>query len=474
MKTVFSIYQPGSGEHLAIEMLRAALGDELRVCNPGREPDCCSAAAKRLSEFERAGYRLCVQRCIDDGTLELPRSGELVLMQTRKPVPRALDRYGRDLAQSGREHSVELLQSWLACDALHTVDYWRKWSAAPRRFVLQAERLLDAPRETLEALLSDLAIDVDDAALARAAEVAAQMQAAAPRDPDSDPHYMRSYFAEFAALIADEAAGCGYPANGERKAAPGPVTTIYRARRALAERDYEAVLAILTPFVAVNAVEPDVRAMLGEALLETGREVEGRRALELALKARPDDFDAFAVLARHAYGLGLATEARGTLREAMTRRGGAERVRRFLEKSRLDAELLREFPALDDEPAVSRDAVVAGFTWILGRQPESDAVIEGHRRLHDDDDLRLSLLRSHEFRDFHDRFEAGEEHAPADGEPPTREDMLQALRWLLGRPLRSREEAEALLAEPTRAALRLKLVVGDEFKSEWRHVADSF
>lgn len=455
-------------------MLRGALGDELRVCTVGGDGSSSGdIQGKRISEFERAGYRLLVQRCADGGMSEMPRPGEFVIVQTAKPVPRALERYGRDLAARVQEHSVERLQSWLACEALRTVDYWRRWSAAPRSFVLQTERLAEAPRETLEALFSAVGVDVDDAALVHAAEIAANRPPANPRDPEADPHFVRPYFAEFASLVAEEAGNLGYPAGGERKPASGPVTTIYRARRALAERDYERVVTILTPFVAVNAVEPDVRVMLGEALLETGREVEGRRALELALKSRPDNFDAFAILARHAYTLGLPTEGRGILREAMTRRDGEAQVRSFLEKSRFDAELLRGFPVLD-EPSVARDAVITGFTWILGRQPESETVIDGHRRLQDDDDLRLSLLRSHEFRDFYHRLEAGEEHAPAEGEPPTREDLLQALRWLLNRPLRSREEADALLVEPTRGALRLRLLADDEFKAQWHHIAESF
>jgi hypothetical protein len=54
-----------------------------------------------------------------------------------------------------------------------------------------------------------------------------------------------------------------------------------------------------------------------------------------------------------------------------------------------------------------------------------------------------------------------------------RDEVLLALRWILGRPLRSREEADALLAASSRAALRLKLVGEDEFRQAYGHVAES-
>jgi hypothetical protein len=346
--------------------------------------------------------------------------------------------------------------------------------AAPRRDVLRFEDLLRTPRESVEAVLSTAGVVADDVALARAAEegdgCADRATEISLRALEADPHFVRPLFAEFMNLLADEADYLGYPAWTDRKPASGPVTTLYRARRAKLEGNFEDVLSILTPFAAVNAVEPEIRALLGEALLETGREVEGRRALETVFKTQPDFFEGHAVLARHAYRLGLTTEGRGILREVSSRRGGAGWVRAFLETSGIDSDLLAEFPG-HAEPPIGHDAVVAGFTWILGREPESEAVIDAHRRLHDDDDLRLSLLRSQEFREFHERFEAGGENPSGPHEPVCRDDVLLALRWILGRPLRSRDEADGLLAASSKAELRVKLIGTDEFRQAYDHVA---
>jgi hypothetical protein len=239
----------------------------------------------------------------------------------------------------------------------------------------------------------------------------------------------------------------------------------------LAAGRFEEVVTALGPFVATNPVEPEVRVVLGQALLEAGRDAEGRRTLDAALKTRPDFFDGYGVLARHAYAQGLTVEGRGILREAMARRGGERWVECFLEKSKVDPELLREYPHGTD-PAVSRETVIAGFSWVLGRKPESEAVIEGHRTLHDDEDLRLSLIRSQEFRSFFERFEAGEEHphGPEPGETVTRDDVMTALTALFGRPLRSRDEADALLASPSCSALRFALIGSDEFRDAYPHV----
>lgn len=471
MKTIFFVHQAGAGEHLTERLVRAALGDGVRWCAFRREAGCCGLLqCKRASEFDRAGYQLFIQDCLDDGSIDPAQTNAFVLAQTREPTLQALESYGRHLAQRGWPHTIELLQSFLAGQAMCAVDFWKRWCAShlPRQLTVRAEDLSASPRETLGALLLAAGLQLADMELPRDGGLSGEVSF---KTLESDPHFVRPYFVEFMNLLAEEADYLGYPVWQDRKPASGPVTTIYRARRALGDGRFEEVVASLGPFVATNPVEPEVRAVLGEALLEAGRDAEGRRTLEAALKGRPDFFDGYAVLARHAYRQGLTIEGRGVLREAMARRGGDRWVECFLEKSKLDPDLLREYPH-GAELAVTRDAVVAGFTWVLGRKPESDVVIEAHRTLHDDEDLRLALIRSQEFRSFHERFEAGDEqpHAPEPGEVVTRDDVMTALAWLVGRPLRSRDEAETLLMSPSRSALRLALIGGDEFRDAYPHV----
>jgi tetratricopeptide (TPR) repeat protein len=464
VKTLFLIYQLATGEEIAEAALRAALGDGARICEFRVDADCCgSLACKRASEFDRAGYQLFVQRATDDGTLDVPKSGELTVVLQREPTRRALDLYRRGGTQR------PALQSFLANEALRTVDFRRKWGATPRHVFVHVETLAASPRETLDELLSEAGVRPDGGGLAPIADLPDATLGAFEADPD----FQRPFFGEFMDLLAEEVDYLGYPLWQARRPASGPITTMYRARRALADGRFDEAIANLGAFVAVNGAEPEVRALLGQALLEAGREVEGRRALDGLIKSHPDNFDAYGILARHAHRLGLAIEFRGILREAMSRKGGAEWVRCFLLKNKIETDLLRELPPAPVEPPVSRPSVVAGFTWILGRKPESDAVIEGHRHLHDDDELRMTLLRSQEFREFRERFEAGMEHAPEEGAGVTREDLLQALRWLLNRPLRSRAEADDLLGSASPPALRLRLLGEEEFAQSWRHIAET-
>jgi hypothetical protein len=478
VKTVAFVHQPGAGEQLTEAMLRAALSDELRVCAFRRDAGCCDAApCKRWSEFDRAGYRLHLLKDAEGASLPSAGTGDANLVQLREPTLRALGLYSRELAQHGRRHSIELLQSWLSAEAVRTVDFHKAWgNDAPRRLVLRYEALIKAPREAFDAVLTDAGLQIDDAALERAVAEAGRASDRAAEVSlgvlEADANFVRPLFAEYMNLLNEEVGYQGYAPWTDVKPASGPVTTLYRARRARRDGNFEEVVAQLTPFVAVNAVEPEIRVLLAEALLETGRDLEGRRALEIVFKTEPEYLEGHAVLARHAYRQGLATEGRAILREAMARRGGAAWTRALLESAKLDADLLGEF-AGHTEPPLGRDAVIGGFSWILGREPESEAVIEVHRLLHDRDDLRSSLLRSEEFRRFHARFEAGEENLPPDiSAQPLRDDVLTALHWLLGRPPRSREEAEGFLASQSREELRLMLVGSDEFRRAYGHLAE--
>ncbi len=464
--------------------MHAALGDAFRHCEFYAEPNCCHAiTCKRIDEFERAGYRLFLQKSHDYQLLDpVPRAVDLILVQIREPTLRALSKYENDLQSRGGAHSIEYLQLWLAEEALYVVDFWRKWVASEmeRRLVLRFEHILAAPRESLGAILSAIGLVLEDGDVARAVEKVKvspeeHLTETKARMLETSPYFSRPCFVEFMNIVAQEIDYMGYPTWQERKPPTGPVTTIYRAKRALAEQNYDEALSLLGPLVAIHKVRTEIRAMLGVALLGAGREAEGRRALEVLLQLEPEFFDGYAILAKHAYEAGAIVEGRGYLREATARLGGVAQARDFLQRQKFDPDFLREMPA-EAALHVPRESVIGGFRWILGRRPESDAVIEDHRHLPDDDALRLALLRSQEFKEFFERFETGHETPPVAAEPPvhvSRDDVLSALRWLLGRPLQSKEEIDGLLTSESDAELRLRLVGTDEFKQLYHGAAEA-
>jgi hypothetical protein len=74
--------------------------------------------------------------------------------------------------------------------------------------------------------------------------------------------------------------------------------------------------------------------------------------------------------------------------------------------------------------------------------------------------------------EFFERFDAGEPLSPMEEpQPVQREDVILALRWLFGRSLRSRAEADELLDSGSRDELRLRLVGAEEFKQSYRQAA---
>lgn len=437
---------------------------------------CRDARPCRLAELEMAGYQLVVHESHDWLSKDFSKIPATILLLTGEPTVNAFLAYEESLKRKNLTHSVEHLQYWLAREAIKRIDLWRKYgpnSEVPTVIVKQ-EDLISSPRTSFESVFSAAGTHVvegDMASVLFAVDDLLTAPQATFSTIEAEPHYVRAYFVEFMNLLAAEAEYYGYAPWQPAKAPSGSVTTLYHACRALDQKNYEEAVAVLTPFVGTNTVDMEVRAMLSNAMLEVGRELEGRRAMEIVLRMHPDYIDGYLLLADHAYELGLNTEGRAYLREAATRKGGPAEVGKFLHRLKPDPELAREFPLLT-ERTVDRAGVIAGFSWILGRLPESDRVIEDHQVLTDDDALRVALMRSQEFKALYERIEAGQVPtvSPEQQALVKRKDVLSALRWLLGRPLRTSEEAEDLLSTGSVGECRLRILRSEEFKRIFREL----
>jgi FkbM family methyltransferase len=62
----------------------------------------------------------------------------------------------------------------------------------------------------------------------------------------------------------------------------------------------------------------------------------------------------------------------------------------------------------EDTGPLSRRDVIEAFKWILGRAPESEEVIDQHRRLESAERLRVGLVQSHEFASSNKFFRFGQ------------------------------------------------------------------
>jgi len=480
MKSIFSVSQPRAGHHVMEMMMRAALGPAFRYCEFYTEPNCCQTIpCARIGEFAAAGYALFMQKSHDHQLTDpIPRSSDLVLVQIREPTLRAMSNYELDLESQKREHSLPYLQLWLANEVVYQVDFWRKWlePALEHRLILRYEDFLAEPAESFKAVFNALGEELDDAALARAVgEVkVSSRDRSTPfkaREFGKSPYFVPSHMAEFLNLLHAEIGYMGYPVWQEPGEASGPVTSLYRIRRALGLQDFDGALALLERHVARNDVTRDVKIMLAQAMFEVGRDEEGESVLNRLIRDEKDYFDPYALLAQRAYKAGEIEVARAFVRDGIEKTDQLQRARDFLQRNRYDTEFLAELPEVE-RPSVTPDAVAEGFRWILGRLPENDAVIENHIRCQDDADLRNTLLRSPEFGTFYEQLHAGEAaEPPANEQPLTLEDAISALYWLLGRKPRSRSEIQALQESPTAEALRRKLLAGEDFRQLYEGTA---
>jgi hypothetical protein len=462
VESIYLVSQSDAALDYLKRLLQNVLGDGLGIADSRRSDE----------EYERAGYQFLLGEKRIGQAQDIPPAGGTVILLVEEPTVGAFLAYEEDLRGNQANHSLEHLQNWLARDAVAKVDLWNRFGPASEKsaLIVRREDLAASPRKALEGVLAVMgvaALESDIASALYAAEQAGIAPQPALTAIEAEAHFARPAFLEFMNVLVRDAAYMGYQPWHAGKVAPGAVATLYDACRAAAEKDYERVAALLTPFVGTHAVDAPVRAMLGEAMMETGRELEGRRAMEIVLRMQPDYLDGYTLLAKHAYDLGLNVEGRGYLREAASRPGGDAHVRRFLHRVNPDARLEAEFPPPAE--VVDRDSVERGFFWILGRSPETDAVIESHR-LKDDETLRLALLRSDEFRALFEKTEADQVPpiSPEQQKPVHRRDVLDALHWILGRPLASREEADDLLACGSAGECRLKLIRSDGFRELYR------
>jgi hypothetical protein len=472
MKAIFSVSQPRAGHHVMEMMMRAALGPAFRYCEFYTEPNCCQhIPCARLAEFAAAGHALFMQKSHDHQLADpVPHSSDLILVQVREPTLRALSNYELDLESQNRQHSLSYLGFWLANEAVYVIDFWRKWlaPAIERRLVLRYEDFLAEPGPSFQLVFTALGIELPDEALARAVgqNVVSSKDRSTPfraRELGKSPYFVEPYFGEFLNLLSTEIDYMGYPPWRELATPAGPVTNLYRIRRALAARDFDDALSQLERHVARNDVAREVKSMLAQALHEVGRAEEAQSVLQRLVRDEPDYFDPYVLLAQQAYKDGETAVGRELLRSAIDKTGHVQRARDFLLRGGYDPELLAELPEAQRH-SVSPDAVAEGFRWILGRLPESDAVVENHTRCQDDADLRNTLLRSQEFGAFYDRVQSGSAQEPRAGDQPSLDDAISALHWLLGRRPRSQGEIQSLRAVPSSDALRLKLISGDDFR----------
>jgi len=418
MLRLLSVSLPRAGHHVAEMVLGRLFGPRFAYCEFYTIRTCCkSIPCTRMPGHEAAGAVLFMQKSHDHELADpADPAFDGLLIQVREPVARALSNYELDLRTVGPPHSIEYMRFWLGLEAAYTVGFIDKWCANPdpRSFILKYEDLLADPVTYYRRLFERFGLPI--ASFDAEAVAAAQSRSSADgkpfreRDLRASPQFDAESLADFQRIVARSAALLGYAPHAELLRAAG------RSR------------AVALAFEAKQR-------------LFQGRREEALGALESYL-AQPD---------AHIFGRRLRAGvllAQGDL-------AGAE--------ADLNAVIAgepghaRAYVDLADLQRKRGDVQAAKLTL--------DRCLEQAR-----DTIRASeIILAH----FSDPALVAAARSLAPKPPVTREDVLAAFRFILGREPEDEQVIEAHQRVGSAAELREILLRSPEFADKYRRLGES-
>jgi len=140
-------------------------------------------------------------------------------VQVREPVARALSNYELDLATVGPSHSDAYQRYWLGLEAAYTKGFIRKWCTTPddRFLTLTYEELVAEPVAYYRRIFTRFGLPAqffDEARIAAAQSVSSgDKKPFHERDIRASAHFDPDNLSDFQRLVVGAATGLGYPAN---------------------------------------------------------------------------------------------------------------------------------------------------------------------------------------------------------------------------------------------------------------------
>lgn len=128
-----------------------------------------------------------------------------------------------------------------------------------------------------------------------------------------------------------------------------------------------------------------------------------------------------------------------------------------------------KFYETNNPDLLSRDEVIAGYRFILGREPESVSVVEHHRTNSDVRSLRRNLINSNEFREKIKSISSINEVSITKTENIllTREDVITAYKMIIGQVISDEKLIEHYRSLGTVSNLRIVLINSNEFRKNY-------
>jgi len=217
MLRLFSVSMPRAGHHVAEMVLGRLLGPKFVYCEFYTIKTCCKhIPCTRIAQHAAAGALMFMQKT-HDHNLSDPVSGGFdgVLVQVREPVARALSNYELDLASVGAPHSLAYQRFWLGLEAAYTDGFIRKWCGADRQsLVLKYEELIADPVTYYRRIFDHYQLQpalFDETKVTSAQSVSsADKKPFKERDIRTSKYFDAASMSEFQALVAPAAALLGY------------------------------------------------------------------------------------------------------------------------------------------------------------------------------------------------------------------------------------------------------------------------
>lgn len=433
MRRIFSVSMPRAGHHVAEMILRGLFGDRFAYCEFYTIADCCKQIpCARMKQHEADGALVFMQKSHDHKLTDpVPAGVDGLFVQVREPVARALSNYELDLRTVGPPHSDAYQKFWLGMEAAYSDGFFRKWCALddPRVLIVHYEDLLAHPAAYFKKVFAAFALapeyfDANAINRMQGVSSAGDFQFKL-RDPNKSKYYDRGNYRDYATLVADAASLAGYEVERGPPLAPdSAIHQSFTAYQALQANDLEGALRAFRLYAA----RPDAHYCGYQqcALLHVrlGQVAEAEDALRKLLEIDPTYVGAYIDIAAIEASRSETTRARETLSACLTHTlDAAKTYERIKLRFEHRPDIIPEFapppaapapPPEPKKPPLDREDVLAGFRFILGREPEAEAVIAAHQNIETIDALRIVLLRSEEFRAKYEAITA----ASASGDNP--------------------------------------------------------
>ena len=418
MLSLFSVSMPRAGHHVAEMVLGRLLGPRFAYCEFYTIRTCCKAIpCARIPAHAAAGAALFMQKSHDHDLADRADPAfDGLLIQVREPVARALSNYELDLRTVGPAHSPEYMRFWLGLEAAYTVGFIEKWCAAPdpRAFLLKYEDLLADPVTYYRRLFERFGLPMAD--FDPDAVTAAQSLSSADRKPfreraiHASRHFDAESLGQFQRLVAGAAARIGYAPHADLLGVPS--------------RSRAVALAFAAKRHIFAGRREEALAALDRYLEEPDAHVFGRRLRAGLLLGRGDRAGAEAELRAVIAGEPGHARAYLDLAELQRRQGAMEAARETLEHCLARAR----------DPGRASELILQAF---------ADPALTAAAR------------------------------ALAPKPPVTREDVIAAFRFILGREPEDERVIEAHQRVGSAAELREILLRSPEFADKYRRLLDA-